>query len=374
MIYLASLTEEIDDKVKGYYPIKTKEQLDRVVCENDRNNKVIIRKDFAKEYFTPSGLQKYIDNIKKFNRNIDIEIDEKSLVVTPKRMLNKLAEVEDPAEFIDILSTYPKEFLDAIKFLLRDEFSHQKELLNASGDVSRLQAIIDEDMQEIKSLKHRLDVEQENKFYIQSKLNVLINRLNYQYNADVDEKGLFVANEHKYDKVLYFREVTRVQYVDSFIYYLKEILKILYGMPARSLVIEGYYTSGRENLYKGYVPHYKLTEEDVLSNDILMLGMQPKLMHDILQNPSNISILIVLDRAGFMSPHIKGKNIEYFYIASDRNDIPENVPNSRIISYKDDTLFIPMVEGFDMLDAGERISKYSSMGIIKSIVSLVEGR
>lgn len=374
MIYLASLTEEISDKVKGYYPVKTKEQLDTIICDNKQNIKVIIRKDFAKEYFTPSGLQQYIDNVAKFNRNIEIQLDEKSIVVTPKRMINKLAEVEDPTEFIDILSAYPKEFLDAIKFLLRDEVSHQKELLNASGDVSRLQAIIDEYMQENKALKHKLDLEQENKFYIQSKLNVLINRLNYQYNANVDEKGLFVANEHKYDKVLYFREVTRVQYVDSFIYYLKEILKILYSMPARSLVIEGYYASGRENLYKGYVPHYKLIEEDVLSNDILMLGMQPKLMHDILQNPSNISILIVLDRAGFVSPHIKGKNIEYFYIASDRKDIPENVPNSRIISYRDDTLFIPMVEGFERLDAGERISKYSSMGIIKSIVSLIEGR
>ena len=162
--------------------------------------------------------------------------------------------------------------------------------------------------------------------------------------------------------------------MDSFIYYLKEILKVLYSMPARLLVIEGYYASGKERLYPGLVPHHKLTEEDVLSNDVLMLGMQPKLMHDILQNPSNISILIVLDRAGFISPHIRGKNIEYFYTASDRSDIPDNVPNSRIISYKDDTLFIPMIDGYDKLDDGQRISKYSSLEIVKNIISRVEGR
>lgn len=374
MTYLASLTEEMADKVQGYYPIKTKEDLDIVVCNNRQNNTVIIRRDFATKYFTPSGLQQYIENVKAFNRNVDIKLDEKSLVMTMPRMISKLAEINDPEEYSDLLCTYPKEFLDAMKFLLRDESMHQKELLNASGDVSRLQAIIDEYANDKADLAHKLNVEQENKFFVQTKLSTLVNRINFQYNADVDEKTMFVQNEHKYDKILYFKEITRVQYMDSFIYYLKEILKVLYSMPARLLVIEGYYASGKERLYPGLVPHHKLTEEDVLSNDVLMLGMQPKLMHDILQNPSNISILIVLDRAGFISPHIRGKNIEYFYTASDRSDIPDNVPNSRIISYKDDTLFIPMIDGYDKLDDGQRISKYSSLEIVKNIISMVEGR
>lgn len=374
MTYLASLTEEMADKVQGYYPIKTKEDLDIVVCNNRQNNTVIIRRDFATKYFTPSGLQQYIENVKAFNRNVDIKLDEKSLVMTMPRMISKLAEINDPEEYSDLLCTYPKEFLDAMKFLLRDESMHQKELLNASGDVSRLQAIIDEYANDKADLAHKLNVEQENKFFVQTKLSTLVNRINFQYNADVDEKTMFVQNEHKYDKILYFKEITRVQYMDSFIYYLKEILKVLYSMPARLLVIEGYYASGKERLYTGLVPHHKLTEEDVLSNDVLMLGMQPKLMHDILQNPSNISILIVLDRAGFISPHIRGKNIEYFYTASDRSDIPDNVPNSRIISYKDDTLFIPMIDGYDKLDDGQRISKYSSLEIVKNIISMVEGR
>lgn len=374
MTYLASLTEEMADKVQGYYPIKTKEDLDIVVCNNRQNNTVIIRRDFATKYFTPSGLQQYIENVKAFNRNVDIKLDEKSLVMTMPRMISKLAEINDPEEYSDLLCTYPKEFLDAMKFLLRDESMHQKELLNASGDVSRLQAIIDEYANDKVDLAHKLNVEQENKFFVQTKLSTLVNRINFQYNADVDEKTMFVQNEHKYDKILYFKEITRVQYMDSFIYYLKEILKVLYSMPARLLVIEGYYASGKERLYPGLVPHHKLTEEDVLSNDVLMLGMQPKLMHDILQNPSNISILIVLDRAGFISPHIRGKNIEYFYTASDRSDIPDNVPNSRIISYKDDTLFIPMIDGYDKLDDGQRISKYSSLEIVKNIISMVEGR
>ena len=42
MTFLASLTEEIADKVEGYYIIKTKEELDKVIVNTKQNNKVIM--------------------------------------------------------------------------------------------------------------------------------------------------------------------------------------------------------------------------------------------------------------------------------------------------------------------------------------------
>jgi len=372
MIYLASLTEAIDDKVRGYYPIKTKEDLDKVMCNNKQNNKVIIRADFAREYFTPSGLAKYIEEAGRINKNINIEIDEGSLVMTDIRFLKKLKSAYDETDFLNLLAGYPKEFKDCITYLLRSEEEKQKELLNASGDVSRLQEIIDELKKEKADLEYRLKIEQDNKYYVQSKLSALIGRINYQYNADISERNLFTVTNNDYDKVIYIKEITRVQYVDSLMYYLKEILKVLYSMPTRLLVIEGYYASGKESLYPDLKCHYKLTDRDVLSGDILMMGMQPKLMTDILHNPSNISLLLVLDRGGFIAPHLKGRNVEYFYTASDSKDIPEEVPKSRIISYEENTLYIPLVEDFDKLDKGERITKYSSMEIVKRIIDLIE--
>ena len=374
MIYLASLTEEISDKVEGYYPIKTKEELDIIICNNKQNNKVIIRSDFAREYFTPSGLMQYIDNAKILNRNLLIELDETSVVLTQKKFLKKMSDATEIEDIFNLMTTFPKEFMDCIEYLMRDEKAKQKELLNASGDVSRLQAIIDELKVKLGDRDHRLNIEQGNKLFLQSKLEALISRINYQYNANIDERNMFVIDSNQYDKVIYIKEITRVQYTDSFVYYLKEILKVLYSMPTRLTVIEGFYASGKERLYPDLKPHHKLTEEDVLSGDILMLGVQPKLLTDILKNPSNVSILIVLDRAGFISPHVKGKNVEYFYTASDVNDIPKGVPDSRIISYSDKNLFVPMVPNFEELDMGERITKYSSFEIIKRIVALVEGR
>lgn len=373
MIFLASLTEGIGDKVEGYQLIDTKEKLDRVVCDNRQNNKVIIRKDFAREYFTPTGLSNYIHNVKVLNPNVDIEIDGKSMVLTQSRVLSMLADAVTVDDYLQLMVAYPKEFKDCITFLTRNEEQRQKELLSASGDVSRLHSVIDDLRRDNAELRRKLGIEQENKFYVQSKLSALISRINYQYNADVNESKLFKLDTNRFDKVLYFKEITRVQFMDSFIYYLQEVLKMLYSMPARLVVLESYYASGKEALYQGLKPHYKLTEGDVLSGDILMLGIQPRLMEDILKNPSNISVLLVLDRAGFDMQHIVGRNVEYFYTVSDMKDIPDSIPKTRIISYTEDTLFIPLIDKFDDMDKGQRISAYSSMEIMKKFISLLEG-
>lgn len=374
MTFLASLTEEIADKVEGYYIIKTKEELDKVIVNTKQNNKVIIRRDFAQEYFTPSGLMKFKKNAEYINRNIIIELDEHSDILTEDKFKKKVVKATSIEELISLAVTYPKEFMDTIKSMSADDSARRNELLVASNKVSRLQAIIDEKNMLISDLQSAVNMEQANKINSQMKLDALIKRINYQYNADVDESKMFSVDKNSFDKIIYIKEITRVQFVDSLVYYLKEIFKVLYSMPTRLTVIEGYYADGRTRLYPNLVPHYKLKERDVLSGDILMLGMQPHLMSDILKNPNNVSILIVLDRGGYMSPHIRGMNVEYFYTASDINDIPQNIPRSRIISYNEETLYIPLIEGFEELDDSEKMSKYSSTEIVKRITALIEGR
>lgn len=374
MTFLASLTEEIADKVEGYYIIKTKEELDKVIVNTKQNNKVIIRRDFAQEYFTPSGLMKFKKNAEYINRNIIIELDEHSDILTEDKFKKKVVKATSIEELISLAVTYPKEFMDTIKSMSADDSARRNELLAASNKVSRLQAIIDEKNTLISDLQSAVSMEQANKINSQMKLDALIKRINYQYNADVDETKMFSVDKNSFDKIIYIKEITRVQFVDSLVYYLKEIFKVLYSMPTRLTVIEGYYADGRTRLYPNLVPHYKLKERDVLSGDILMLGMQPHLMSDILKNPNNVSILIVLDRGGYMSPHIRGTNVEYFYTASDINDIPQNIPRSRIISYNEETLYIPLIEGFEELDDSEKMSKYSSTEIVKRITALIEGR
>lgn len=374
MTYLASLTEEIEDKLEGYYFIHTKEELDKFVINNKVSNRVVIKADFARKFFTPSGLVKYVEDAKRVNVNLVIDIDTRVDTLTSTRFIRKLLKARNTDEFMYLMVKYPKEFIDTVHQCCGDMSALNNEVLASANSVSRLQSIIDTLNKELENKKYELELECMNKLRVQSKLDSLVKRINYQYDIKVDQKRLFHVDGNRFDKVLYFKEITRVQYTDTFIYYLKEICRVLYNMPTRVVCIEGYYADGKISLYPDLVPHHKLREQDVISGDILMLGMQPKIMTDVLKNSSNISILIILDRGGYASPHISGDNVEYFYLASDVKDISGDVPLARIISYGKETLYIPYIEHFEDLDKSERMAKYSSLDIMKKIISLIEGR
>lgn len=372
MMYLASLAEETKDKVDGFKFIHTKSELDVIVVDNLNSNKVVIRQDFAHEYFTPSGLASYIENVRRINSNLIIELDLSEEILTRNTLIEKMASCRNIDELLMLLGAHEKEFMDTLKYLIDADNADHKRMLEYSNQVSRLQAIIEGLQAELIEKDYTIQTESDNKLSYQSKFHALISRINYQYNAGIDKNKLFEVDKNSYDKILYIKELSRVQYTDTLVYYLKEILKTLYGMPTRILVIEGYYANGKIAQYPNLIPHHNLIERDVIKGDILMLGMQPNIMQDILKNASNISILIVLDRAGYSVPHITGDNVEVLYTVSDLKDVPENVPLGRVISYSDKTQFIKYIKDFDSMDTSVRISKYSSMNIVKNIITLLE--
>lgn len=372
MMYLASLQEETRDKVDGYKFIHTKADLDRIVVDNLNSNKVVIRQDFAHEYFTPSGLASYVEEVRRINFNIIIELDMRDEIITRDKLKTQIAECRNTSELLMLIGAHEKEFMDTLKYLIQQDNSEFKQMLEYSNQVSRLQSIIEGMQAELVERDYTIQTELANKLQYQSKFHALISRINYQHNAGVDKNKLFHVDQNSYDKILYIKEVSRVQYTDTLIYYLKEILKTLYAMPTRILAIESYYADGKIPQYPTLVPHHQLIERDVIKGDVLMLGMQPNIMQDILKNSSNISVLIVLDRAGYSVPHITGDNVEMLYTVSDLKDVPDGVPYGRVISYSEQTQFIKFVKEFDKLDASARISEYSSMGIVKNIISLLE--
>lgn len=372
MMYLASLDEATKDKVDGYKFIHTKSELDCIVVDNLQSNKVVIRRDFAHEYFTPSGIKAYIDNVRKINPNIIIELDKSVNTITQDSFIDKLAACRNLDEVIMLQGAHEKEFMDALEHLVKGERTDRNSMLEYANQISRLQSIIEGLQSELKEKEFSMRTEIENKLSYQSKFHALISRINYQYNVNVDKNKMFHVDENSYDKILYIKEISRVQYTDTLIYYLKEILKVLYGLPTRVVVIEGYYANGKIPQYPNYVPHHELIERDVIKGDILMLGMQPNIMQDILKNSSRVSILIVLDRGGYSIPHISGDNVEVMYTVSDLRDIPEGVPYGRVISYSDQTNFIKFIKDFDSLDTSARLSQYSSMKVVKNLIELIE--
>lgn len=373
MIYSASLAESIDDKLHGYYPIKTREELDKIVAQVDTTNRVIIRSDFAETYFTPASLVNYISNVSLINTNVIIQLDENTEKYNVNDYFSKMLRCENIDELLSLVIHNEKQFFSCYHEVFTQVDELQSALVEAGSAIARQQEVNDSLSRKIEELEHQLKVERSNKQFVSSQLNTLVARINYQYNKGIDKSRMFYTDRNKFDKVLYIKETTRVQYVDSLIYYLSEIIKVIYNMPVRVLCIESYYAMDKVRLYSNFVPHYELKERDVISGNVLMLGVQPKLLEDILKNPSNISILIVLDRGGYQVPHVIGDNVEYFYTVSDKKDALEGLPDARIISYDKTTLNIPVIDKFDSLDPSVRMTKYSSLPIVKKLIEVIRG-
>lgn len=371
MIYLASLDEGIDDKLNRYVIVHTREAVAEVVIDNTHANTIIFRKDFISKYYTPSGFEEFMLSARKVNPNLIIKMEEDLDMINFDKMTQKINNTKTLEELITLVSYYPNEVYDTIKTITGTIETHKEKFLEYSAQISELQNRNLSLIEEKEELARRLELQQLTDESLKSRHNILVSRINYQYGVNYNADKTFVVDENSFDKIIYIKEVTRVQYVDTFIYYLREILKIIYGMPTRTVVIESYYADSKPPLYPDLKPHYELNHEDILSGNILMLGMQPKIMTDVLKNASNISFLIVLDRAGYSEPHIIGDNVEYFFTVSDLNDLPDTIDKTRVISYDDGTLSIPFIDRFDELDSSNKMALYSSFPITKSIIDLL---
>ena len=147
----------------------------------------------------------------------------------------------------------------------------------------------------------------------------------------------------------------------------------MYGEPIRRVVIGPYYAYKQAELYPDLIPHWRLTYQDVYDSNIYMAGLQAKLMDNILQNANHVHYLIILDRSACNAPFVGGKNIVRIYTVSDLKDL-QGVSNKRIISYSPDTLNIPFIEDFDNNTNEDKIKKYSTMPIMRTLIDYLERR
>lgn len=331
-----------------------------------------IRKDFAEAFFTYEGLCDFIENSASIASNVRITVND-TVYDTTLKAVKELQGYKEPDEFIYAIEHSPTRLISTVQALCRSYLQSHDEAIEANNKLATMLVQIEElekklsyaNQDNAKVTKLKNDTE--------AKLHALVSRVNFKYEKTVSPDDMFIAKENKYNHIIYIKEITRVHYTDTLIYYLQEILKTLYGVPARTVVIEPYYSYGREALYPNLQPHWNLTYNDVYSGDIYMAGFQPKLMSDILQNANHVNYLIVLDRGGYRVPHIEGGNVDVVYTASDLKDVNDDIDRKRVISYSESTLNIPYIEDFNDLSPESKIQKYSSMEVIKTLIELLEG-
>lgn len=370
MRYVALTEIDNDIIIHGDSCCTTLHELYTALTETN-TTEIEIRKDFAEAYFTYSALCDFVEYSAALFPNIRIHVED-TIYDTAIKEVKELMSYHTPEEFVYAIEQNPSRVISTIQML-------GKEFTKAHDDVAIANNKLATMLVQIEDLTQRLQYA--NKDYAtlaqkhndtESRLHVLVERVNYRYEKTVNPDELFVAKHNAYNHVLYLKEISRVHFTDTLIYYLKEILKTLYNVPVRFVVIEPYYAYQRISMYPACKPHWKLTYQDVYSNDIFMAGYQPKVMNDILQDPNHVNYLIVLDRGGYGYPHIDCGNVSTVYLASDLKDVPENISKHNIISYNDDTLFIPYIEDFNKLSPEDKIQKYSSMNVTKSLIKYLE--
>jgi hypothetical protein len=332
-----------------------------------------ISKDFAEKYFTPSGLDDFIKNAHTVNPHIRFKAD--TLLKDYKLdAVNRLQSLTTEEELLFALMKNPEDVIDTVQMLCDAYKNAYSETLVANNKVSSLQMLVNQLHTDYDYKNQQYDKLMNVKNDVQAKLETIVARINYSYDKELDETKSFQLTSNRFTKILYIKERTRVHYVDTVVYYLTELLKTLYSVPVRFVVIEPYHAYGNIRLYSYVKPHWDLTYEDVFGSDIFMAGFQPSLMEDILHNPSNVEFLVILDRGGFNVPHVYGTNVEIIFTMSDLKDNYDNIIASRIISYDPQTLNILHINGFDGLSSKEKIGKYSSMPIMQALLELMERR
>ena len=370
MKYVALTKVDNDIIIRGDMCITDLRGLYEVLIEKDTTD-IELRKDFIDANFTYSALCDFVEQSAALAPGVRIWASG-VLYDSTLSAVQELASFKRPDEFVYAVEHSPTKIIGTIQTLCKSYIEAHDEAAVANNKIATMLVQIDDLQRQLKEREREKSELQENVNEVSSKLHALVSRVNFKYEKAIKEDELFLLHENKYNHVLYVKDITRVHYTDTLLYYVEEILKTMYSVPVRSVVIEPYYSYGCESRYPMHTPHWNLTYRDVYSEDILMAGFQPKLMRDVLQDSNHVHYLVILDRGGYRVPHVDGGNVDVVYTVSDVNDAPKGVDEKHIISYSPTTLNIPYIEGFDNLSPEERIKIYSSMDVTKALINILE--
>lgn len=371
MIYVASLKKEVSDRIKGYDFIATLDQLYEVISHTEEINEIKIMRDFRDAFLPGETLNEFVQNTDAFNHNVNIILDDVELTER-SRHEKSIALCETPQELLTYLTCNP-EACYTVKGLLADKETYLDKLMEQSSSVNTYLSSINLLKEENEHLKQNLKEEQWNSAQFKSSLDKLMNNIANQYSIKLKQSSLFRTGKTNFKNTLYIKEVTRVPHVDTLIYMLMELLRLEKQLPVRLVVIEGDFALGKVAQYPTLTPSYSMSVNSILHDNILMLGFQRTLFESILENPANQDSIIILDRSGYREPYLVNKNVEYLFTVSDPADIENSdIPKERVISRQEYGLQIPEIDDYEYLSNSERLSVYSSMPIIKTLIRLME--
>lgn len=371
MIYVCSSEVDLNNTLEGKTVITTIDKLYQIVVRSDCEE-IHINKDFAEANFTTLKLNNFIEEVSKLNPDIKIIAD--SLVINPfKDSIGLINSIKSKEDLMKYMMLNKDATFKLFKYLCANNNKSIEDSLSYGNKLNTLQL-------ELLINKQELDIERDKYSHLaelynlsRTKLDLVLSRIKYTTGKNLDMSILsgIDVKFSKYDRILYIKEITRVKYIDTLLYYLQEILAVTYSVPARLVVVEAAFAYKRARLYPRCKSQLELTYRDIAQEDIFMAGFNNNLMSMILLNTSNVPYLIVLDRCGWEVPLLYGDNVETIYTASDLEDLEHEDIND-VISYSKDSLYVPFIKDFDILPPEVKIQKYSEMTVVKRLLDILE--
>lgn len=372
MRYICTKEFNSEHTLNGYTCITEIEELHRAIV--DRNATEITFEDsFVDTFYTPSSFEELVNEISKVNPSLQLKFETPERIIMPAQV-KRLTKIDTADELFLMLNSQPEKVLDIIKFLGRKYLEVNEETLIANSKLASMQLKVSSLNKQVREYEEQIDKLVRTELHSSTRLEVLVNRINNKYNGNINPDEMFDVESNSFDKVLYLKEITRLRFTDTLVYYLQEILRSLYSMKCRLVVMEPFNAHDKYVEYPNLVPTWSCSKLDIVSSDIFMAGIQSLTMSDILKNASNIKYLIILDRTGDTKVHVTGSNVEPLYMLSSYEDkkLYPQIPEDRIISYSADSLNIPYIPEFDEMPSEKKMGVYSSLPIMKTLIEMLE--
>lgn len=358
--------------LNGFTCITELEELFRAIV--DRNATELTFEDsFIDKYYTPSSFEELVREISKINPLIQLKFETPERIIMPSQV-KRLTKINSADELFVLLNKQPEKVMDIIRFLGRNYLEVNDETLAANSKLASMQLKISSLTKQSNEQAEQINNLRRAQLNSETKLSVLVNRINNKYNGNINPDEMFEVESNSFDKVLYLKEISRLRFTDTLIYYLQEILRSIYGMKCRLVVMEPFGAHDKNVEYPNLVPTWECSKMDIISSDIFMAGVQNLTLSDILKNASNVKYLIILDRLGDTKVHVSGPNVEPLFLLStyEDRDIYLGIPEDRIISYSNETMNIPYIPEFDAMPSEKKMGIYSSLPITKILIEMLE--
>lgn len=391
--------------------LKTKEEFYKNIYQENIDY-MLIAESFMSEHLNYSELSQFLNNYFKFRKTKIILFGEdikesiqgcyilngvvEAQHETVKNKINEILQKESAITSRKIMSTdFKKEFenyilkgsqsiIDDLLFkaylqynsskirtLMVDVLSNNKE---RTGNLHKLQSELDSFNMKILDLNSELamlNVDYEKllneKTSIKNKYEEICKRI---YAVNSIPVSILEPSELPENKTaIYFKEVSKVPYFDTFIEMLQQRLKAD-GRETTVHIFLPSYADLQAKLYPKYVNTNNISTFDIAVRNTVTVGYDRSILTAIIAQ-SVYNSMIIVDKTGMNFDIIKG-NIRKFGVVADLQDNVEGIDNNFLISNHTSVMTIPTINNFENESLMTRFAEYNRLPIMNTILERLE--